>query len=156
MRYYDKSWISVKTYHCLKKSHPAVAENVQRIVDTWTILFGEPDEGEWSIRFRYNSSGVAFRVESSLRPDGIPRIIVYPGDKDDRRGSPLIKGLNIEQRKDFSRRFDIKPRVGKNGDWEKILTEDVQPAFYNDFLKYALSRVKISSDSRTRFGFASK
>lgn len=130
----------------LRKSHPRVAENVQRIFDQWTAHFGEPDNGKWSIQFKYSSSRVAFRVESSLRPDGVPRITVYPGDKDGRRGSPLIKGLNGEQREDFSNTFDIKPREGKRGgDWEKILREDIEPAFYDHFLEYALARVSSAS-----------
>jgi hypothetical protein len=127
----------------LRKRHPQIVRGVQKMFDHWKAYFGEPKEGKWSMQFKYGRSCVAFRIESPLRPDGIPRIVVYPGDKDNKRGSPLLKGISRKAKEDFSRRFGIEPRPGKkNGDWEKILTEDIPPVFYVEFIEYALARVK--------------
>lgn len=124
----------------LVESHPHVAKGVQRILDQWKAYFDEPKEGKWSIGFEYAKGHVAFRIESSHRPDGIPRIVVYSGDRDNERGSPLLRGI---ERKDFSKRFGIEPRPGKeHGDWEKILTEDTPLAFYAEFVEYALAKVR--------------
>ncbi len=125
--------------------YPNVANGVRKMIELWedgprTVARGEDD---LSLYFVYAVRRHAFRVETATRGRA-PRLVIYTGTNDPRRGSPLVKGANAEDVQKLAKDFGIPENKDGRPDWLKSLTETTSTAFYTDFVEHALKMVRRS------------
>jgi hypothetical protein len=120
-----------------------VAKGVSKMIRLWKggscrVTSSKSDS---SLFFIYRKGSHAFRVETATGGRK-PRLVIYTGLNESRRGSPLVKGANLKDVQKLKKDFDISEnKDGKSG-WPKSLGENTPPAFYTDFVEHALEMVR--------------
>ena len=123
--------------------YPNVANGVRKMIQLWEggPRKVEPGNGDFSLYFIYAERRHAFRVETATGGRA-PRLVIYTGANDPRRGSPLVKGANAEDVQKLADDFGIPENKDGKPDLLKCLTESTPTAFYTDFVEHAFKMVR--------------
>lgn len=123
-------------------NYPSVAKGVREMIQRWedASLIVTLSESDFTLQFKYTRSRHAFRVETAAR-GRTPRLVIYTGANDAKRGSPLVKGANSEDKQKLSEDFGIPENTDRKPDWLKSLCDSTPAEFYTAFVKHALKMV---------------
>lgn len=122
-------------YTALFEGYAHAGAITARLIDVWRAhgKWIEDGKRDLSIQFIYRLQRHAFRIETPL-PTRFPRIVIYSGSNDPRRGSPLIKGADRDDLTKLKTTFgfsDVTP------DWSKLIDDSVSDVWCDEFIGYA-------------------
>ncbi|MDA3898345.1 MAG: hypothetical protein PF482_19585 [Desulfobacteraceae bacterium] len=106
---------------------------INQIIKLWKATGYSLKDESGSLQFAYAKGCIAFRIKKSP-----PRIVIYSGKNEKRRGSPLIKGA-IEADKKKLKDYGFSSNTP---DWKKDLTGKESSEFYVEFISYAINACK--------------
>lgn len=131
--------------------YPNVVEGVRKMIHLWEgdSRTMEPGKKNFSLYFRYARGKSAFRVETAIG-GRVPRLVIYSGENDCRRGSPLVKGASAGDTRKLAKDFGIPENKDGKPDWLKSLSKSTPSSFYVAFAEHALKMVRGKQQTRHR------
>ena len=86
------------------------------MIQLWEAASRKVVQSDSSLSFYYAKGHYAFRIEA-VKGDIVPKLVIYAGANDPRRGSPLVKRANSKDVQKLETDFGISEDKDGNSRW---------------------------------------